>query len=124
VLAITSGLDTMPRIRDVGRLCLGAASGRATGCVSWSIRRREWPPEPRSRASSTSVLEVLDTTSGRLYAQAAPVRLDRRGLVLRWPVRDRNPRHFAYAFFGPGSGDRRPPWRRALEVALRRALRQ
>lgn len=118
MLTLTSGLEPMPRIRDLGRLCLGAASGRRAGCVSWSVRRRGWPPEPRSRSSSESAVEVLDTTSGRLYARAEPVSLDGRGLSLRWPLRDRNPRQFACAVFGPAAGEGGPRWRQRLRRFL------
>lgn len=121
LLAVTSGLDTMERIRELGRLCLGGATRNDAGCGSWSIRRRDWPPEPRSRSSRADWLEVLDTTSGRLYARTGHPRLDKTGFAVDWTTRDRNARQFAYAAFG--AGEPRTGSGRLRDLA-RRLLRQ
>lgn len=98
-----TGLNAMPHARDIGRLCVGGFSReQRAGCASWSIRRRgAWPPEPRSRFSAEAAFEVVDTTSGELHAQATLAGLGRGRFSLSWPVRDRAPRDFGYAAFGP-----------------------
>jgi hypothetical protein len=123
LLAFTSGLGTMERIRELGRLCLGGATRDRAGCVSWSTRRRDWPPEPRSRSSRADWLEVLDTTSGRLYARTGSPRFDGTGFAVGWTKRDRAAREFAYAAFGSSepSGSGRSGRLRDL---ARRLLRQ
>jgi hypothetical protein len=121
LLAFTSGLDATARTRELGRLCLGGATRATAGCASWSIRRRDWPPEPRSRSSRGDWLEVLDTTSGKLYARTGSPRLDGRGFVVDWTTRDRNARQFAYAAFG--SSERRAGSGRLRDLR-RRLLRQ
>lgn len=119
MLTLTSGLDTMARIRDLGRLCLGAVSRGSSGCITWSIRRHAWPPEPRSRASSESAVEVMDTTSGRLYARAVSLDLGPPGVTLGWPKRDRNPRHVACALLGQASLTEQSRRRRARDYLWR-----
>lgn len=101
-LLFGTGLTAMSRARDIGRFCLGGfSSDRSTGCLSWSVRARgAWPLEPRSRSSSESAFEVIDTTSGELHARATPLSRGRRRLSLAWPVRDRYPRDYGYIAFG------------------------
>jgi hypothetical protein len=101
-LLFGTGLAAMSRARDIGRLCLGGfSSERGTGCVSWSVRARgAWPLEPRSRSSSESAFEVIDTTSGELHARAIPLNRGRRRFSLAWPVRDRYRRDYGYVAFG------------------------
>lgn len=101
-LLFGTGLAAMSRARDIGRLCLGGfSSDRGTGCLSWSVRARgAWPLEPRSRSSSESAFEVIDTTSGELHARAIPLNRARRRFSLAWPVRDRYRRDYGYIAFG------------------------
>ncbi len=120
LLLFTSGLDAKREPRDIGRLCVGAAAGnRSIGSVTWSVRsRRWWPLEPRSRSTDESVLEVLDTTSGTLHAQAVLEHVDSSGFRLGWPVVDHNPRNFAYVAFGAEGDASRRPLRRPLRSLL------
>lgn len=130
ILTVTSGLEAMARVRDLGRLSLGGATrDGALGCVSWSVRRHGLPPEPRARSTSDAVIEVLDTTSGRLYARATRIRFGRRGFALDWSTRDKNPRDFAFAAMGSdsrtsGSYERRGPWSERLRRAALHVRRQ
>lgn len=101
-LLFGTGLAAMSRARDIGRMCLGGfSSDRGSGCLSWSVRARgAWPLEPRSRSSSESAFEVIDTTSGELHARAVPLNRGRRRFSLAWPVRDRYRRDYGYIAFG------------------------
>jgi hypothetical protein len=109
LLAFTWGLEASADVKDIGRLCLGAASARLdAGCLTWAMRnRRAWPPEPRVRSTTESLMEVLDTRSGSLHARASleSVRLDR--FTLEWHVADGFRRAFAYVAFGPAARPRR-----------------
>jgi hypothetical protein len=102
LLAFSWGLEASAEVKDIGRLCLGAASARAdAGCLTWAMRnRRAWPPEPRVRSTTESLIEVLDTRSGGLHARASleSTRLDR--FTLEWHVSDGFRRAFAYVAFG------------------------
>ena len=101
-LLFGTGLAAMSRARDIGRLCVGGfSSDRGTGCLSWSVRARgAWPLEPRSRSSSESAFEVIDTTSGELHARAIPSSRRGRRFSLAWPVRDRYRRDYGWVAFG------------------------
>lgn len=109
LLAFTWGLEASAEVKDIGRLCLGAASARLdAGCVTWAVRnRRAWPPEPRVRSTTECLVEVLDTRSGNLHARASleSVRLDQ--FTLEWHVPDGSRRAFAYVAFGSAARPRR-----------------
>jgi hypothetical protein len=129
LLLFSSGLDAVPRVRDIGRLCVGGVSANGGGCVSWSVRsRRAWPLEPRARSSTESVLEVVDTTSGDLHARAVLEAITPDGFRLEWPLADRHQRDYGYVAFGsevrPGTPRRPRLWFLWPARRLRRLLRQ
>jgi hypothetical protein len=124
LLAFTWGLEASAGVKDIGRLCLGAASARLdAGCLTWAIRnRRSWPPEPRVRSTTESLVEVLDTRSGSLHAGASLENLRFDAFTLRWHVSDGYRREFAYVAFGPAV--RRQRFRELLCDVLRRLRRR
>jgi hypothetical protein len=101
-LLFGTGLATMSRARDIGRMCLGGLSRQGVGCLSWSVRAHgAWPLDPRARSTAGAAFEVVDTTSEELHARATLSGLGRRRFSLAWPVRDRYGRDFGYVAFGP-----------------------
>ena len=85
-------------MKDIGRLCLGAASGHGNaGCLTWSARNRHaWPLEPRVRSIEDNLIEVLDTRSGDVHARAAFGGMRSSGFWLDWLVADGDRRELAY----------------------------
>jgi hypothetical protein len=102
-LLFGTGLTATAHARDIGRLCLGGFSrDQSAGCVTWSVRARgAWPLDPRSRSTTEAAFEITDTTSSELHARAILSSLGRRRFSLSWPVRDRYPRDYGFAAFGP-----------------------
>lgn len=102
VLVFSWGLAGSAEVKDIGRLCVGGhAADGGTGCVSWTVRNRSaWPLEARTSSTTSSLLEVLDTTSGGLHASARMRTFRRDGFMLEWPVRDGVPREYVYVAFG------------------------
>jgi hypothetical protein len=121
LLAFSWGLEESAETKDIGRLCLGAASAQLdVGCLTWAARnRRSRPLEPRVRSTTESLVEVLDTRSGSLHARASleNVRFDR--FTLDWLVSDGYRRAFAYVAFGSGARPRRFPLLRDILRLLR-----
>jgi hypothetical protein len=101
LLAFSWGFAPLAAPKEYGRLCVGAASRTGeTGCISWALRGRPaWPLFPSARPSS-HFLEVIDTTSDGLHAQAAFDGLRPDGFSLDWLVADAERREFAYVGFG------------------------
>jgi hypothetical protein len=102
LLAFTWGFAWSTATNQYGRLCVGAASRTGeTGCISWALRGRPaWPLLPSARPSPGSFLEVIDTTSDGLHAQAALDRILPGGFSLDWRLTDAERRAFAYVGFG------------------------
>lgn len=101
-LLFGTGLATMSRARDIGRMCLGGFSRGSSDCLSWSVRAHAaWPLDPRARSTADAAFEVVDTTSEALHARATLAALGRRRFSLAWPVRDRYRRDFGYVALGP-----------------------
>jgi hypothetical protein len=123
-LLFGTGLTAAAHARDIGRLCLGGFSrDQSVGCVTWSVRARgAWPLEPRSRSTTGAAFEITDTTSSELHARATLSSLKRRRFSLRWPVRDRYPRNYGFAAFGPKV--RKPTLRGRLRVPRGGSLRE
>ena len=120
VLAFSWGLASIPAIKEVPRLSVGAGDRSGCGCLTWTLRPRcIWPLEPRSRSTEGSLLEVVDTRSGALHASARLANLGADGFTLEWPQSDGHCREFVYAAFGAIERTQRRP--RAMEV-MRRLL--
>lgn len=102
VLGFTWGFAASGMPKEYGRLCVGAASRAGeTGCISWALRGRPpWPLRPSARAGRDTFIEVVDTTSDGLHAQAALDRILPGGFSLDWRLTDEFRREFAYVGFG------------------------
>jgi hypothetical protein len=101
LLAFSWGFAPAPAPKEFGRICVGAASRSGeTGCISWALRGRPaWPLLPSARPSG-NFLEVVDTASDGLHAQAALDRMLPAGFSLDWRIADEYRREFAYIGFG------------------------
>lgn len=119
LLAFSWGSDPTAAPREYGRLCVGAASRTGeTGCISWALRGRPaWPLRPSARPSPDNFLEVIDTTSDQLHAQATLDRMLPEGFSLDWRLADEHHREFAYIGFGAGL---RPTLRDRVASRMRR----
>jgi len=102
VLGFTWGFAASGVPKEYGRLCVGAASRAGeTGCISWALRGRPpWPLRPSARVGRDAFIEVVDTTSDGLHAQAALDRILPGGFSLDWRLTDEFRREFAYVGFG------------------------
>jgi hypothetical protein len=121
LLAFTWGFAASAVPKEYGRLCVGAASRDGdTGCISWALRGRPpWPLRPSARPSPGAFIEVIDTTSDGLHAQAALDRITSGGFSLDWRLADESPREFAFVGFG-SRARRRLRDRAGVRVRLRR----
>ena len=100
------GLAASRKPRGIGRLCIGAASGGESGCISWDDRN-VGASETSSHAISSSqdVLVVANTRTGGVHAQAELASIDDRGFTLDWSESDGTRREFAWvALAAPDTG--------------------
>jgi hypothetical protein len=106
LLLFSWGLGASKSPKGIGRLCLGAASGEASGCTSWDDRNVSAPETCTHVASSDErALLVTDTQTGGLHAEAERAGFDERGFTLDWRRSDRGRREFLYVALGaPGRG--------------------
>lgn len=101
LLVFSWGLESSREIKDIGRLCLGGASGPLiSGCSSWGDLRWAEPSSTHVRSTEDALLEVMDTRSGGLHAQAALEALDTEGFTLDWNIADSFRRQFVYLALG------------------------
>ena len=116
LLAFSWGLASSVDIKEVPRLCIGAADLSGCSCLSWSLRPRGlWPLKPRSRSTDGKLLEVVDTRSQSLHAHARLTGFRADGFRLDWGESDGHRREFVYAAFGSA-----PPSRpRMIELGHR-----
>ena len=96
LLLFSWGLSPSPRIKSIGRLCIGGEAGDRSGCISWDDRNtklRETATHVRS--STDHSLVVTDTRTGGIHALAKLTSIDDRGFTLDW-INDGRVREFAY----------------------------
>ena len=98
LIAFTWGLGAATAPRDIGRLCIGAATGASDQrTVVWYARDIPAPQTATgSVASSSQLLLVPDTQGDRLHASARVEELHDDGFSLRWLESDGRPRRFVY----------------------------
>lgn len=97
VMFFTWGLSPRSGPTDIGRLCLGAATERVSGCAGWDDR--DVPARTTAThvcSSDDRVLLVTKTQSGELHAAAGLHSLDRRGFTLNWSLSDGFEREVAF----------------------------
>ncbi len=101
LLLFTWGLSYRPGPTDIGRLCVGAATPEAQGCLSWDDRDTPGPATATHvRSSTRDGLVVTNTQTGGIHAAASVSSFDRRGFTLDWSASDGHEREFAWVALG------------------------
>jgi hypothetical protein len=103
LLAFGWGLAASAETKDIGRLCLGAASARGHGgSLTWAVRNRQvWPLAAMVNSTVDGLVDVLDTRRGGYHARAVLDGVGADGFSLDWVVADQNEREYIYVAFGP-----------------------
>jgi len=97
LLVFSWGLAASVQPKGIGRLCLGGASARESGCNSWDDRNIDAQETSTHVVSSTSdALVITDTQTGGVHARAALDSIDDSGFTLDWTESDGKLRQFAY----------------------------
>jgi len=103
LLLFSWGLAGSATPKQIGRLCVGGATERESGCVSWDDRNIEAQETMTHVASSIAhALEIADTQTGGVHAQAALDSVDERGFTLDWTESDGKLRQFVYVAMSGG----------------------
>lgn len=101
VLLFTWGLSHRPGPADIGRLCIGAATPDAQGCLSWDDRDTQEPATATHvRSSTREGLVVTNTQTSGIHAAASVSSFDRRGFTLDWTASDGHEREFVWVALG------------------------
>lgn len=101
LLVFSWGLAASAQPKTMGRLCIGGASERETGCVSWDDRDIEAHETSTHVASSTRhALVITDSQTGGVHARAVLDSIDDKGFTLDWIEADGKLRQFAYVALG------------------------
>jgi len=118
ILLFSWGLAASAQPRGIGRLCIGGASERESGCAGWDDRNVE-AHETRTHVVSSiaDALIIIDTQTGGVHARAALDSIDDSGFTLDWIESDGKLRQFAYVAMG------RPRDQNRVSRALRRRPR-
>jgi hypothetical protein len=121
LLAFSWGLQRSPDVKEVGRLCVGAAASSACGCATWDDEHRAAPPtKTHVHSTDEALIEVPDTGTGGVHATARISALDSDGFTLDWSRADGPARQFVYVAFGSTAAER--PLRVRLLEALTRLV--
>lgn len=122
LLAFSLGLSPASRPRGIGRLCLGGATPKASGCAGWDDRNVKAERTSTHVLSSVEhLLVVADTRTGGVHAQAKLAAVDGRGFTLDWERSDGESREFVFVALG-GRGPT-PTEQTSVRSRLARAVR-
>ena len=95
LLFFSWGFPASGEPRNIGRLCVGGATAHGRGSAGWDDINVEGAPVAHV-SSSTDVVVVTDTQTGRAHAAAALESITGTGFTLDWRESDRPRREIVY----------------------------
>jgi hypothetical protein len=96
LLVFSWGFPASSEPRGIGRLCIGGATPHSQGCAGWDDINEEGIAVNHVCSSSSDVIIVTDTQTGRVHAAATLEAINARGFTLDWRESDRPTREVVY----------------------------